>query len=60
VPGLTVVGPVSLLFVSFFDEVGSLHISGRSFAGGRLVVEEAYFGGVGGRFGGVGGRFGGR
>jgi hypothetical protein len=58
-PCFDVVGPVSLLFVSFFDEVGSLHISGRALADGRLVVEEAYFGGVGGRFGGVGGRFGG-
>ena len=53
-PGLSFVGPVSLLFVDFFDEVGSLRVSGRAVEGGRLVVEEAYFGG--GSRGGFGGR----
>jgi hypothetical protein len=49
-PGLSFLGPVSLLFVDFFDDVRSLHISGRAVAGGRLAVEEAYFGGgFGGR-----------
>jgi hypothetical protein len=45
VPGLSLVGRVSLLFVDFFDQVGSLHVAGRVGADGRLVVEEAYFGG---------------
>ncbi len=44
-PGLSFVGPVSLLFVDFFDDVRSLCVFGRAVEGGRLVVEEAYFGG---------------
>ena len=44
------VGRASLLFVDFFDEVGSLHIAGRGLVGGRFAVEEACFGGgFGGR-----------
>jgi hypothetical protein len=43
-PGLPV-GRVSLLFVDFFDQVGSLCVSGRGLVGRRLAVEEAYFGG---------------
>jgi uncharacterized protein len=36
-------GPVSLLFVDFFDDVGSLHVRGRASVPGRVVVEDAYF-----------------
>ena len=44
-PGCPSCGPVSLLFVDFFDDVRSLCVFGRAVEGGRLVVEEAYFGG---------------